>query len=233
VTDTRLAHKGRSSRDATAVLECGMTFYEVIDNLIDVTGVPETKRSGIEYEAARNLIHIELSSMEEVEVACYHEAGHWAFAILVANQLAVDGSLFEVVGPRIKYDVSKKNPYDATPTGLSLPGMENWKAQDEDDVGAMARIAVAGGESVHHFFGPTQKRGDKNDKDRFEEFCKNARMRLGGVVEPPHVYWGQAIKDAQIDFKDTLFALRISAKAELVKHQQFGPVFRSHMKATL
>jgi hypothetical protein len=207
-----------------------MTFSEIIYNLIDVTNVPESKRSGVEYEAARNLIHEELSTVEDVEIACYHEAGHWAFAVLVANQLGVNGSLFDVVGPRIKYNETAKKPYDPTPTGLSLPGMENWKAQIAEDVTAMARIAVAGGESVHHFYGPKRKRGDKNDRERFEALCGEAHMRLGRIIQPPHIYWNQAIEDArEIDFKDGVFALQISSKAELIKHQLFGPVFRFDM----
>jgi hypothetical protein len=205
-----------------------MTFYEIIDSLIDVTGVPKCQQKGEGYESARKSIHDEFATVEDVEIGCYHEAGHWAFAVLVANQLGVDGSLFDVVGPRIKYD-AKTNLYDATPTGLSLPGMENRKAQNESEVMAMARIAVAGGEAVHHFYGPNQNRGDKDDRDRFKVYSKEARLWLGGPIDPPHVYWNKAIEDARgIDFKDALFALRVSQKAELVKEQQFGPVFRSH-----
>ena len=225
--------KGRSSWDATSGFGCDMTFFEIIESLINVTNVPEAKRSGVEYEAARKLIHESLSCPEDVEAASYHEAGHWAFGILVANQLGVDGSLFDVVGPRIKYD-TMNNLYDATPTGLSLPGMKNWKAQDEDDVMAMARIAVAGGESIHHYYGPQGKRGDKNDRCRFDAFCKDARLRLGGPIQPPHVYWDQAIADARgTNFKDVLFTSVIESKAALVRQQQFGPVFRSDTKATL
>ena len=153
--------------------------------------------------------------------------------MLVANQFRVDGSLFEVVGPRIVYDI-QNNLYDATPTGLSLPGMENWKAQNANDVKAMARIAVAGGESVHHFYGPAQKRGDTNDRDRFDGFCKDARLRLGGPIDPPHVYWNNAIKDVrEIDFKDALFALLFSLNAEIVMEHHLGPVFVFNNKATL
>ena len=206
-----------------------MTFFEIIDNLIDVTGVPVLKQNGEQYEDARKLIHTELSTVEGVEIACYHEAGHWAQAVLA---LGADGSLFEVVGPRIKYDESKKNPYDPTPTGLSLPGLKDWKAQVEEDVKVMARVAVAGGESVHRFFGPVVKRGDKDDIERFKAFCQDARNRLGGIIEPAHIYLNEARENVRKDFENERFKNLVQSKAELVKKEVFRPVFEFHTTAT-
>jgi hypothetical protein len=201
-----------------------MTVHEIIDGMIDVRDVPPEKREGSEYEAARKQIHDELSTIRDVEAACYHEAGHWAYAVVAANQFGVDGSLFQVVGPRIRYDASDKNyPYDATPTALRLVGMQNWKPRSDDDVEIMARVAVAGGESVHHFYGLTQKRGDENDNARFKIFCKEARNRLGGLIDAPHVYWGDAKIEVRKNFKKVRSVVETKAK-EIMK-EQFGPVF--------
>jgi hypothetical protein len=208
-----------------------MTFHEIIDSLIDVSEVPEAKRIGKGYEDAIASIHLELSTLEDVEIACYHEAGHWSSAIASADQLQADGSLFEVTGPRIKYFPpanGRAESFDATPTGLQMVGMEDWKAESGEDVEVMARIAVSGGESVLRFYGPTAKRGDANDRMRFDVFCRETRLRLGSVIDPPHLYWDQAIIDVRPNFNDTIFALGVLQKAELIKRRQFGPVFGFH-----
>jgi hypothetical protein len=214
-----------------------MTFYEIIDGLIDAGDeVPAVKRNGDGYAAARKLIHDELASPHDVEVACYHEAGHWAVAVASADQLEADGSLFEVCGPRIKYYYpvdGKPERYEATPTGLKMVGMENWLPKSGSDVKIMARIAMAGGESVQHFYGPNQKRGDVNDTGRFDELCRNTRLRLGGVIEAPYIYREKALEEIQTDFRNVMFASNVSERAERVKQERFGPVFGFHTKETL
>lgn len=199
-----------------------MTFYEMIDRLIDLTEVPEDKRRGEGYESARRLIHEELANVMDVDVACHHEAAHWAEAVLVANQfgIGIDGSLFKVVGPSITYDPSK-DTYEPTPTGLKMIGMEGWKAQTEEHVKILARIAVAGGESVHHFYGPNQKPGDGNDIGRFNELCREAHMGLGSLIEPPHVYINDARESVRKEFEDERFKETVRVKARMIKKEQF------------
>jgi hypothetical protein len=210
-----------------------VTFFEIIDRLINVDEVPDTKRGGPQYEAARSLIHTELSSVKDVEVACHHEAGHWAQAVLAANQLGADAALFTVIGPTIRYDPLKKNPYDASPTGLRLVGLEHWRPQGEEDIEIMARIAVAGGESVFRFYGANQKRGDANDLCRFKELCRDARNRLGGLIGAPHLYWDAALEPVRKDFTDDGFKKVITAKAAEIERLQFTPVFDFRRKETL
>jgi hypothetical protein len=60
-----------------------MTFYEIIDNLIGLTQVPEDKRQGDGYETARKEIHDNLAADEDVKAVCYHEAAHLIYANLV------------------------------------------------------------------------------------------------------------------------------------------------------
>ena len=113
-----------------------MTFFEIIDSLIDVTDVPLCKQNGEGYESARKVIHEELSSVKDVEVACHHEAGHWAVAVASADQLEADGSLFEVGGPRIKYHYpvdGKPEHYEPTTTRLIMTGMEDWLPESNED----------------------------------------------------------------------------------------------------
>jgi hypothetical protein len=197
-----------------------MTFYEMIDRLIDVTEVPENKHSGEGYESARRLIHEELTNVKDVDVGCHHEAAHWSEAVLAANQLGVDVSLFKVVGPRITYDASR-DAYEPTPTGLKMIGMEGWKAQTEEEVKILARIAVAGGESVHHFYGPNQKRGDGNDIGRFNELCREARMRLGSIIQAPPIYINEARDSVRADFENERFRETVRLKAQMIKKEQF------------
>ena len=212
-----------------------MTFYEAIDELIDVHKVPDTKKNGDGYENARQLIHEELSNHEDVEVACYHESGHWAYAVVSANQLGIDASQIDVVRPRIEYHPpinSELEWYESTPTGLTLPGT-NRLAYTEENVKIMARIAMAGGETVQHFFGLSQKRGDLNDIVRFDAFCKQAHLILGSIIGPPFSYREEAIKEIRRDFSNKRFDLIIRTKATLVSQNQFGSVFALCTKVTL
>jgi hypothetical protein len=197
-----------------------MTFLEMMDRLIDVTEVPEDKRCGEGYESARRSIHEELSNALDVDVACHHEAAHWAEAVLAADQLGMDGSMFEVVGPSIKYDPST-DTYEPTSTGLKMIGTEGWAVQGEEGVRILARIAVAGGESVHHFYGPNQKRGDTNDIGQFNELCRQARMRLGSTIQAPHVYIDEAKESVRTDFEDDRFKETVRLKAQQIKNEQF------------
>jgi hypothetical protein len=201
-----------------------MTFCEIIDALINVDEVPDNKRSGPQYEAARNIIHAELSSVKDVEVACHHEAGHWTQAVLAAKQLGADRALFTVIGPTIRYFPSNENPYDASPTGLRLIGLENWRAQGGEDIEIMARIAVAGGEAVSSFYGADQKRGDANDLCRFKELCREARTRLGGIIEAAHLYWDAALPIVGTDFANEDFKNVIAGKSAEIMRLQFTPV---------
>ncbi len=89
-----------------------MTFYEIINGLVDAGDkVLADRRSGDDYTTARKRIHDELASPHDVEVACYHEAGHWVYSL-------------PVIGPRIEYYPAtngKPEKYNATPTGLESP----------------------------------------------------------------------------------------------------------------
>ncbi len=123
-----------------------MTVYEIIDGLIDVSQVLPEKQKGEGYESARKLIHDEFATAEDVEVGCYHEAGHWTQAILSANQLKINPSGIKVIGPGIKYygpRDGKPERYDAFPLKVEMDGIDDWRAEIEDDVRAIARIAVA------------------------------------------------------------------------------------------
>lgn len=63
-----------------------LDFREIIDKLIDVSSLTDKQTTGDEYEAAREWIHSDLRTPHDVEVACYHEAGHWAVAVIEAEQ---------------------------------------------------------------------------------------------------------------------------------------------------
>src|SRR6266702_4694249 len=105
-----------------------MTFYEIIDGLIDAGDkVQADKRSGDGYATARQRIHEELASSHDVEVACYHEAGHWAYSLPVVKLSVGNLKLLRVIGPRIKYYAAtdgRPEKYDATPTGLESPKIQ-------------------------------------------------------------------------------------------------------------
>jgi len=96
----------------------------------------------------------------------------------------------------------------------------------------LAKVAVAGGESVSQFFGPSEKRGDINDYGRFcdrhEEFrfCLTRRV----IGEDADEYWKQALRDVQDDFKQN--QLLIAAKAEQIKQDVFHQVFGLNKSTT-
>jgi hypothetical protein len=211
------------------------TFYEIIDGLINVEQVPVDKRSGDGYVAARKLIHDELSSEHDVEVACYHEAAHWTYSIPVIKLSVGDQRLLKVVGPRIEYYPAtndRPEKYDPIPMGLQSPHIDPRDYSDRL-LELLAKVAVAGGESVCQFYGPKEKRGDTNDYGRFcdrhEEFrfCLTRRV----VSKDADAYWKQALKDVQDDFRQN--QLLIAVKAEKVKQEVFYQVFDLNKSTTL
>ena len=211
-----------------------MTLHEIIEKLIDDGSLEADKRCGQGYEDAKKSIHDDLQTVEDVEVACHHEAGHWAYTVMESGWLGIDPADVRVVGPTIKYDSSKTDPYDSTPTGLRMGVSNNWKAQCEKDVEAIARIAVAGGESVRSFYGAGQRRGDKDDWPRFDFFCREAKNRLGRIVsDTPKDYWDAAILIVRASFEDQAFKQIVKMKAEKIKINPFGPVFDSRTKEIL
>lgn len=210
-------------------IQVSVTVREIIYGMIDVTGVPPEKRKGKDYEDARELIHDELPSVKAVEIACYHEAAHWVYAIIGAHQFGVDGALFRVVGPSIKYFSAvgeRPEYYEETATCLDMgEAMKNWKAQGEEDVKTMARIAVAGGEAVSQFYGPDTRRRDDYDKCVFTRFCEEVHDRVAGIG-PSHIYLEAALDEVRADFAGVIRP-RVASYARTVKKEVFGPVFDS------
>jgi hypothetical protein len=212
-----------------------VTFYEIIDGLIDAGDkVPPVKRNGDGYAAARKLIHDELASPHDVEVACFHEAGHWAYYLPVVRQSGGNDKLLKVIGPRIEYyPAAKGKPekYDATPTGLESPRIDPREYTSRLFT-LLAKIAVAGGESVFQFYGPNAKRGDINDRGRFDERHAEFRFVLTQRVinEDADAYWQKALKDVKDDFKAN--QLVIAFKAEKIKQEVFYQVFGLSMSTT-
>ena len=201
-----------------------MSLYDIIESLIDVSSVPPEKQTDPDYERARNRIHAELTSAKDVEIASYHEAGHWVQAVSVTNDLGLDKSRFTVVGPRIEY---KQGEYIPTATGLKMHGMEDWQPVCEDDVRIIARIGVAGGESVRCFYGEIENVGDAYDKGVFETFCIATRQKTGGqIIQLSHKqYWSEARREVQLEFQKEPVKNDIHMKAKSIMRDVFGPVF--------
>ena len=212
-----------------------MTLYEIIEGLIDANDlllkanerVPVDQRNHKDYLDARRYIHEHLPTKEAIELACYHEAGHYFAAVEVATQLNLDSSNFKVVGPSIRYEPKKWYPYNWTPIGLYAPGLENPKIQDEVDAVLLARISMAGGESVRGFYGSKTKRGDGGDIFKFGEICKTAPQ--GVLTQEPKTYMVHARRHFRKKLKDVQFRVKVSLKAEETKGALFGPVFHSQM----
>jgi hypothetical protein len=212
-----------------------MTFYDVIDGLIDAGDkVPAVKRNGDDYTTARKIIHDELASQHDVEVGCFHEAGHWAYSLPVVKLSGGNTKLLKVIGPRIKYHPAtndKSQKYDATPTGLESPKIDRPDYSNRL-LKLLAKVAVAGGESVSQFYGPKEKRGDTNDRGKFCALHKEYRFCLTRSIirEDADVYWLQALKDVQNDFKEN--QLLIASTAEKIKREVFYQVFGLNKSTT-
>jgi hypothetical protein len=212
-----------------------MTFYEIIDALIDVSQIPPEKQKGEGYGSARKLIHDEFATAEDVEVGCYHEAGHWAYSLPVVKLSGGNIKLLKVIGPRIEYYPAangKPEKYDPTPTGLESPKIARADYSDPL-LELLAKVAVAGGESVCQFYGPKAKRGDIYDRNKFCATHQEYRFCLTRsiVSEGADVYWLQALKEVQDDFKEN--QLLIATKAEKIKQEVFYPVFGLNKSTTL
>src|SRR6266481_642440 len=111
-----------------------MTFYEIIDGLIDAGDslldeherVPADRRNDKNYTDARAEIHQELSSVEDVETGCYHESAHFAYSVFLGFKLKKDITHFRIVGPTIKYHPSTDagpESYEPTPMAVKAPGL--------------------------------------------------------------------------------------------------------------
>lgn len=112
---------------------------------------------------------------------------------------------------------------------MTATGLESQKIDPRDYSDSLltllAKVAVAGGESVCHFYGPEEKRGDTNDYGRFDarhgEFQSCLTRRV--IWDDANVYWKQALKDVQDDFK--VNQLLIASEAENIKQKVFYRVF--------
>jgi hypothetical protein len=216
-----------------------MTFYEIIDGLIDAGDlliteserVPADKRSNKDYEDARDMIHQELSDVEDVTTACYHESAHYAYSVFLGYKLKRDVTHFKVVGPSIKFHSptdTEPEWYEPTPTAVSAPGLQ--LPYDSESLEELALIAVAGGESVR-WFRPGQKRGNRSDYKRFKQVRKLVFGRLHpdyrDTIKPVNYYWKKAAQEVRNEFKQGLHNQLIDLKSQLVMTEVFGPVFSS------
>jgi hypothetical protein len=141
--------------------------------------VPENKRCGYGYKAARKDIHDNLATVEDVAAGCYHEAAHLIYATNFGFALNIDVSEFRILGPYITYHpATDKDPelYEPTAMAISTPGLQRKVRDTSDAVFEIAKIGVAGGECLEFFRNklnkPMWKRGDKNDEDRFKIFAQ-------------------------------------------------------------
>jgi hypothetical protein len=98
-----------------------MTFYEIIDGLIDAGDlllneqerVPSGKRSDKNYTDARDTIHQELSSVQDVEAGCYHESAHFVYSTFFGAE--------QTRPCRVSSNTSGKNSLDAVTDWCNLP----------------------------------------------------------------------------------------------------------------
>jgi hypothetical protein len=215
-----------------------MTIYEIIDGLIDEgdslldesARVPMDERNDNFYKEARKHIHEHLPTKEAIELVCYHETGHYFAAVEAATQLRLDSSQFKIVGPSIRYNPKVFECYNPTSMGLFAPGLENRTIQTEVELILLARVSMAGGESVRHFYGSKAKRGDKNDISKFTRFCKTVPHCV--LTQEPKIYMAQARRHFRSKLRDTEFKVRFILKAENVKQELFGPVFDCQTQET-
>jgi hypothetical protein len=198
------------------------TVREIIDGLIREEDFPDYAVKDAWYAKAREGIHTSLSTPERIESACYHECGHLMVVVGVATQLGFDSSNFKILGPLIKFDQNAWNPFSSASMGLFVPGFENRLAQSDADVFLMAKVCMAGGESIRQFFGRKMPRGDSDDIAKFKKFskrkgefsdCDIARMMV------------KARRDFRNKVEDAEFKLRLSLMAENTKRELFPEIF--------
>lgn len=209
-------------------------LFKIIDGMIDVSEVPQEKRNGDNYDNARKHIHDTLATLEDVEAGCYHEAGHLIYATNFGFALGVDVSEFRILGPHIKYHPATDTEaewYEPIPMAISTPGLHKNVPYTSSAVLEMAKIGVAGGESVEYFQKkmnkPMWKRGDPNDQERFKIFAKGVLDRVGKSIDFPHNYWADAKTAVGKDFEQELYASDIEREAMLAMLQVFPLAFLS------
>ena len=113
---------------------------------------------------------------------------------------------------------------------ISTPGLHKNLSDTSDSVFEMAKIGVAGGESVQYFGKrlnkPMWKRGDLNDLERFKHFAKGVLGRVGGPpIDFPHNYWSKATSVVREDFEQKRYNSEIEGEATIAMVQVFPLVF--------
>jgi hypothetical protein len=226
-----------------------MTFYDIIDSLIDLSKVDKDKQKGDGYEAApqwsgqkrptvvrskaaRREIHDNLTTIEDVTAACYHEAGHLIYANLIGFKYAVNTAGFRILGPQIEYHEAtniKPARYEGTPTAICCPGLHVKIPDTNPGLLDTAMISVAGGEAVGYFSAKNNKsmwkRGTYDDQERFKRFATDVRNRVGRPIEPYITHWQDATTNVRKDFASDLYVSDIETEALCAMMLVFRPVF--------
>jgi hypothetical protein len=205
-----------------------VTFDEIIDSLINVDLVPDTKRQGKGYEAAFDRIHKDLPEIRNVEAVIYHESAHFAYAFQIFIELKRTPSGFAVLGPSIKYHPPKGADaewYEHTISGVKVPGLETI-GYTERNVKRMAGFAVSGGEAVEYYAAGV-KRGVDADRSRFKDFYDKARLTVGPTTLPLSCddYWNDAVLTVKKDFQGRRYNDRIQQIADTVKSSVYQAVY--------
>jgi hypothetical protein len=210
-----------------------MTFYETIDSLIDVVGVPVDKRCGEGYETARKEIHDNLATIEDVTAVCYHEAGHLIYANFIGFKYNVSTADFRIVGPQIEYHEARDDEpswYESTSTAIRTPGLQAKMPHTNEGLLDAAMIAAAGGESVRYFSvkksKPMWTLGNRDDEKRFKRVADDIRNR-NTTIKPYIVHWQDATAEVQGHFASDLYVSDIEGEALFAMLNVCHPVFAS------
>jgi hypothetical protein len=146
-----------------------------------------------------------LSSREDIEATCLHEAGHFAESVKLGVMVGFKESDIGYHAPRVIYSPENLGPdkYDPNPGAIYTP----FKAQEIPwtltILQQAARVAVAGGVYAHELAGRPIDEGTDGDCELYKNYYRIAHKKLHA---DPDLFlatklWVWAIKEVWGDLK--------------------------------
>jgi hypothetical protein len=158
----------------------------------------------------------ELSAPTAVQLLCVHEAGHVIYWEKLGLTVRHDGPTLSYVA-----DFDRWTFYIAT---IPSPSPTTLKANYQN-LSAIAKSAVAGGEFVRSLLSSEDDAGDRDDRYRFGRVCgilrENAQKHHKYLCFNEDKIWAQAQIAVLKDLKDAEFQSQARERAQRISRELF------------
>jgi len=146
------------------------------ENLLSILTrhIPPERRLHKDCIAACQSVLDELATPEDIEAVCFHEAGHFIFAVLAGLDLGFAEEQIQMQAPWVRF---KDGVFIPIPGSTDIPPMDEPKEWTTTLVTHYARVAMAGGVFAGRFANRPEK-GTAGDVQTFEDYYRQACWEL-------------------------------------------------------